>query len=78
MAVQVNAVQQVVDTDYTLDSTSGTITFLPSSIPPVSATVTAGFEFDVPVRFASDQLTISIAAFTAGDVPSIPLVEIRP
>jgi uncharacterized protein (TIGR02217 family) len=45
--------------------------------PPVGATVTAGCRFDVPVRFAEDQLEISGATFAAGEAPSVPLVEIR-
>jgi uncharacterized protein (TIGR02217 family) len=40
--------------------------------------VSAGFEFDVPVRFDTDFLDINLSAFRAGDIPSIPLVEIRP
>jgi uncharacterized protein (TIGR02217 family) len=40
--------------------------------------VTAGFEFDVPVRFDSDELEIDLSAFAAGEVPKIPLVEIVP
>jgi uncharacterized protein (TIGR02217 family) len=39
--------------------------------------VTAGFEFDVPVRFADDRLEVNRASFLAGEVPSVPLVEIR-
>jgi uncharacterized protein (TIGR02217 family) len=38
--------------------------------------VTAGYEFDVPVRFDMEQLSISLAAFTAGHIPSIPLIEV--
>ncbi|QWC56926.1 TIGR02217 family protein [Erythrobacter sp. 3-20A1M] len=46
--------------------------------PPVAGEeVRAGFAFDVPVRFASDRLDISGAAFAAGEAPSVPLVEIR-
>lgn len=44
--------------------------------PPAGASVTAGYEFDVPVRFDIDRLTFSITAFRAGEVPSIPLVEV--
>lgn len=39
--------------------------------------VTAGFVFDVPVRFDTDTLEMSLAAFEAGEAPSIPLVEVR-
>jgi len=46
--------------------------------PPAEASdVTAGFLFDVPVRFASDQLTVSHATFLAGDIPEVLLVEVR-
>jgi uncharacterized protein (TIGR02217 family) len=39
--------------------------------------VTAGFRFDVPVRFEQDQLQISRAAVTAGEAGSVPLIELR-
>ena len=39
--------------------------------------MTAGFLFDVPVRFAEDQLQVSLAAVSAGEAPSVPLVEVR-
>ncbi len=45
--------------------------------PPAGAAVTAGFLFDTPARFDSDALSISLAAFDAGEIPSIPIVEIR-
>ncbi len=45
--------------------------------PPAGALVTAGFEFDVPVRFENDALAGKLATFAAGDGDSIPLIEIR-
>ncbi|MBU2533001.1 MAG: DUF2460 domain-containing protein [Alphaproteobacteria bacterium] len=63
--------------DYTLDSTTGKVTFVASSIPPPGAIVTAGFEFDVPVRFEVDRLEINVMGFKHGAIPSIPLVEVR-
>ncbi len=45
--------------------------------PGDEAVVTAGFLFDVPVRFAEDRLEIDRETFAAGIVPSVPLVEIR-
>jgi uncharacterized protein (TIGR02217 family) len=45
--------------------------------PSAGAAVSAGFLFDVPVRFAEDRLTIGHATFRAGEVPSVPLVEVR-
>ena len=46
--------------------------------PPPGATVTAGFLFDVPVRFDTDELTLDLSAFTAGEIPKVPLIEIVP
>ncbi len=37
----------------------------------------AGFEFDVPVRFDTDRIQTSVAIFQAGDVPNVPVVEVR-
>jgi len=48
-----------------------------SVAPPAGAQVTAGFLFDVPVRFAEDRLDITGAVFAAGEAPSVPLVEVR-
>ena len=45
--------------------------------PADGASITAGFAFDVPVRFDTDRLSISVESFHAGDVPSIPVVEVR-
>ncbi|MCT2399198.1 DUF2460 domain-containing protein [Novosphingobium mangrovi (ex Huang et al. 2023)] len=53
----------------------GTIAF--DTPPAAGAVVRAGFLFDVPVRFAEDQLEVSGAAFAAGEAPSVPVVEIR-
>ncbi len=48
-----------------------------ASPPPAGAAVTAGFEFDVPVRFDTDLIEVNLAAFKAGEIPSIPVVEVR-
>ena len=40
--------------------------------------VTAGFAYDVPVRFDIDHLAVNVSAFEAGEIPTIPLIEIRP
>lgn len=45
--------------------------------PAAGAIVTAGFHFDVPVRFASDRLDTSRATFGAGSMPSVMLVEVK-
>jgi uncharacterized protein (TIGR02217 family) len=63
-------------THYTLDAIAGLVTFLPGHVPGSGAAVTAGFEFDVPVRFDTDFLDIDLEAFEAGAIPKIPLIEI--
>lgn len=47
------------------------------SPPGDGAEVTAGFRFDVPVRFAEDRLALSRATFAAGEIPSVQLIELR-
>ena len=44
---------------------------------PDGAGVSAGFRFDVPVRFDTDRLEIALDAFRSGAVLSVPLVEVR-
>ena len=62
-------------TGWSVDTTTGVVTF--DTAPANTSVVTAGFEFDVPVRFATDYLEIDLAAFSAGAIPDIPIWEIR-
>lgn len=58
-----------------IDASTGIVTF---DTPPEAGTnVTAGFEFDVPVRFDTALIQVSVANFQAGEVPSVPVVEVR-
>ena len=60
---------------FAVDATSGIVSF---AVPPASgAALTAGFAFDTPVRFDSDSLVVNLAGFEAGEIPSVPIVEIR-
>lgn len=60
---------------WSCDVTTGMVTF---EVAPVEgAVVTAGFEFDVPVRFDTDRLEVNLTSFAAGDIPAVPVVEIR-
>ncbi|MEL7097958.1 MAG: DUF2460 domain-containing protein [Pseudomonadota bacterium] len=61
--------------DYEIDNTTGLVTF--SHPPDQGVLITAGFEFDVPVRFDTDGIQTSVASFQAGDVPNVPIVEVR-
>ncbi len=60
---------------WSLDAATGRITF--DEAPPPGAAITAGYEFDVPARFGSDELRIDMAAFGAGAAPDIEIVEVR-
>jgi uncharacterized protein (TIGR02217 family) len=64
-------------TAFTCDTASGLVTFLAGHVPQAGAAVTAGFLFDVPVRFDTDYLEVDLSAFAAGAIPKIPLVEIK-
>ncbi len=75
--VAVAGVEASVPADFTIDDTSGAVTFQPGKIPALGASVTAGFEFDVPVRLDTDFLEINLSGFVAGDIPNIPLIEVR-
>ena len=63
-------------TGFTPDAAMGVVTL--AAAPPAGAAVTAGFCFDVPVRFDTDELRINLTQFAGGDIPDIPIVEIRP
>jgi len=76
VAVDGNEVEEGVD--FTVDATTGVVSFLPGHIPGSGAAVTAGFLFDVPVRFDTDYLEVDLSAFAAGAIPKIPLIEVRP
>ena len=45
--------------------------------PAAGVAVSASFTFDVPVRFAEDRLSVTAAAWRAGEAASVPLVEVR-
>lgn len=46
------------------------------SPPPVGAVVTAGFLFDVPVRFDADGLVLSLDTHGAANIADVPLIEV--
>ena len=60
---------------FTVDLATGIVTL--AAAPEAGAEVTAGFEFDVPVRFDTDRIQTSVASFKAGQVPNVPVVEVR-
>ncbi|MBL8564736.1 MAG: DUF2460 domain-containing protein [Hyphomicrobiaceae bacterium] len=77
VVVSVAGVAQTLGVDVSVDYATGALTFSPASIPPSAAAITAGFLFDVPVRFDTDKLEVNIQGFRHGAIPNIPIVEIR-
>ncbi|WP_298256657.1 DUF2460 domain-containing protein [uncultured Litoreibacter sp.] len=61
--------------DWQIDLDTGVVTF--GEAPDEGVEITAGYEFDVPVRFDVDAIQTSVASFQAGNVPSVPVVEVR-
>ena len=60
---------------WTLDASTGVVTF--TTAPGNGVIVRAGFEFDVPVRFDTDMLDVTLDIERLGSITSIPLLEIR-
>jgi uncharacterized protein (TIGR02217 family) len=63
---------------FACDAATGVVTLAGGHLPAPGAAVTAGFLFDVPVRFDADYLEVDLSAFAAGAIPKIPLLEIKP
>lgn len=60
---------------WTVNTATGEISFVDA--PDQGVEVSAGFEFDVPVRFDTNLIQTSVASFQAGDLVSVPVVEVR-
>lgn len=65
----------VQNSGWTVDTTTGIVSF--TSPPGSAVVVSAGYEFDVPVRFDQDQIMVNVEQFNAGAVPDIDILEIR-
>lgn len=76
--VAVDGVPKTSGAHFGVDHATGIVTFSGGNVPAPGAAVQAGFEFDVPVRFDTDHLSTSVSAFRAGQIPTVPLVEIEP
>ena len=60
---------------WSVDPATGLVSF--AAVPGTGIAITAGFEFDVPVRFDSDALDVTLDVERLGSIASIPLLEIR-
>jgi uncharacterized protein (TIGR02217 family) len=60
---------------YTVNYSTGVLTF--TSPPANGVIVRATFEFDVRVRFDTDQLALAVETYDAVSIPSLPIIEVR-
>jgi uncharacterized protein (TIGR02217 family) len=73
VALALNGVAQI--TGWTVNTSTGVVTFAAAPAPGIA--ITAGFEFDVPVRFDTDTLDVTLDFERLGSITSIPLIEVR-
>jgi uncharacterized protein (TIGR02217 family) len=69
--------QMVNPTDFTVDTTTGIVTLSPAIAATVGALIAGACEFDVPARFDTDDMKITITTTEIMAWPSIPVVETR-
>ena len=74
--VGIAGVPAIKGTGWTVDVTTGLVTFQPGHVPAAGVVLTAGFQFDTPVRFDTDYLEFDMTSFDFGAYPNIPLIEI--
>ena len=60
---------------FEVDLTTGVISL--AAPLATGAAATAGFEFDVPVRFDADRIDVTLESFAAGRMAAVPLIEVR-
>lgn len=60
---------------FSVDTTTGLVTLM--AAPASGAQITAGFQFDTPVRFDADRLDVSLEGFAAARLTAVPLIELR-
>lgn len=73
VTVALNGTPQV--SGWSVSTATGLITF--TTAPALGVAITAGFEFDVPVRFDTDALDVTLDLERLGSITSIPLIELR-
>jgi len=71
--VMLDGAEQI--TGWSVDTDTGIISF--AEPPATGVIITAGFAFDVPVRFDTDTLDVTLDVERLGSITSIPLIEIR-
>ena len=73
--VALDGTPMVEGSGFAVDASSGLITL--AAAPADGAALTAGFLFHVPARFDTDRIEVNLSAFEAGEIPSVPIIEVR-
>lgn len=76
LAIYVDGALQTLTTHYTVDETTGIITFTAGNVPLVDEVVTWSGEYHIPVAFEKNSLDISMDAYEAGTLQDITIVEL--
>lgn len=76
LRVAVNGTEVRAGSDFRLDPLTGFVDF--TTAPPNNAVVSAGFAFDIAVRFEADRLDIALEAPNAARAISVGLIEVLP
>jgi len=66
---------ELADGAFESDAATGVVTL--DEAPAAGVVVTAGFEFDTPVRFDADRIEVTLESFEAGRMAAVPLIEVR-
>lgn len=74
IVVAIDGITKIKDIDYTIDYTTGIVTFI--TAPSSNSILTWGGEFDIPCRFDIDELQVSLDFYQHGST-NIPIVEVR-
>lgn len=67
----------VLTADWTVDTTTGIVTLGATTTATTGHAITGHFEFDVPARFDTDDMKVSVTTTEIYSWSSIPVVEIR-
>ena len=62
-------------TGWSVDATTGLVSF--TTAPAAGVVLTADFEFDLPARFDTDRMEITLETYELGSWGQIPVVELR-
>lgn len=77
VSVWVNNTLKTIVTHYNVNYDTGVITFTGGNIPAVAEAIEVACEFDVPVRFDTDDFGVTLETFQAGAIPNITIIEVR-